>query len=79
MHGLTACPSYFISFVQPISDPQTTIMPKPIELVPGHWVGDEHPVFFIAEIGQNHQGDVQICKKLIDVAKVSSTEFIKVI
>ncbi|CAG0914827.1 unnamed protein product [Notodromas monacha] len=45
------------------------IMPKPIELVPGHWVGDGHPVFFIAEIGQNHQGDVEICKKLIDVAK----------
>jgi N-acetylneuraminate synthase len=31
-------------------------------------VGDEHPCFVIAEIGINHNGDIDIAKKLIDVA-----------
>ena len=26
----------------------------------------KHPVYFIAEIGQNHQGDINIAKKLVD-------------
>lgn len=34
-------------------------------------IGDGENVFVIAEIGQNHQGDLQIAKKLIDAAKVS--------
>ena len=29
-------------------------MPE-VELCPGRWVGDNHPVFVIAELGQNHQ------------------------
>ena len=29
-------------------------MPE-VELCPGRWVGDHHPVFVIAELGQNHQ------------------------
>jgi len=32
-------------------------------------VGDGHPVFIVAEIGINHNGDIDIAKKLIDVAK----------
>lgn len=35
-------------------------------------IGEGYPVFFIAEIGQNHQGDINIAKKLIDEAKVST-------
>ena len=31
-------------------------------------VGDGHPVYVIGEIGLNHNGDVEIAKKLIDVA-----------
>ena len=27
------------------------------ELVPGRLIGPDHPVFIIAEIGQNHQGN----------------------
>ena len=32
-------------------------------------VGDGQPVFVIAEIGINHNGDLEVAKKLIDVAK----------
>ena len=28
-----------------------------------------HPVYFIAEIGQNHQGDINIAKKMVDSLK----------
>ena len=35
------------------------------------FVGDGHPCFIIAEIGINHNGDVDIAKKLIDVAKIA--------
>jgi N-acetylneuraminate synthase len=31
-------------------------------------VGDEHPCFVIAEIGINHNGDIDVAKKLIDVS-----------
>ncbi len=31
-------------------------------------VGDNHPCYVIAEIGINHNGDIEIAKKLIDVA-----------
>lgn len=40
-------------------------------------VGDKYPVFFIAEIGQNHQGDISIAKKLIDEAKKSGADCVK--
>ena len=30
---------------------------KDLELAPGRWIGEDHPVFIIAEIGQNHQGN----------------------
>ena len=33
--------------------------------------------FFIAEIGINHNGDINICKELIDVAKDSGFDAVK--
>jgi sialic acid synthase len=45
-------------------------MAKEIELAPGRWVGGLHPCFIIAEVGQNHQGDMDIAKALIRAAKV---------
>jgi sialic acid synthase SpsE len=45
-------------------------MVKEIELAPGRWVGGSHPCFIIAEVGQNHQGDMDIAKTLIRAAKV---------
>ena len=40
-------------------------------------VGDGHPCYVIAEIGINHNGDVEIAKKLIDVAVSSGCNAVK--
>ena len=32
------------------------------------FIGDDHPTFIIAEAGDNHNGDIKLAKKLIDVA-----------
>jgi N-acetylneuraminate synthase len=40
-------------------------------------VGDGHPCFIIAEIGINHNGDIDIAKKLIDLAKFSGCNAVK--
>lgn len=45
-------------------------MPLELELCPGRWVGGQHPCFIIAEIGQNHQGDLDVAKRMILMAKV---------
>uniref|UniRef100_A0A8C4NAW7 N-acetylneuraminate-9-phosphate synthase n=1 Tax=Eptatretus burgeri TaxID=7764 RepID=A0A8C4NAW7_EPTBU len=44
-------------------------MPLEFELCPGRMIGGDHPCFIIAEIGQNHQGDLAIAKKMIKMAK----------
>lgn len=40
-------------------------------------VGHDEPVFFIAEIGINHNGDINIAKKLIDVAVDAGVDAVK--
>jgi N-acetylneuraminate synthase len=40
-------------------------------------VGDGHPAFVLAEIGINHNGDVKVAKKLIDVAVFAGCEGVK--
>jgi len=40
-------------------------------------VGDGHPCFIIAEIGINHNGDIDVAKRLIDLAKLSGCDAIK--
>lgn len=40
-------------------------------------VGDGHPCFIIAEIGINHNGDVKLAKKLIDVAVMTGCDAVK--
>lgn len=40
-------------------------------------IGDEQPVYFIAEIGINHNGDVNIAKKLITVASAAGCNAVK--
>ncbi|XP_069022836.1 sialic acid synthase-like [Embiotoca jacksoni] len=55
-------------------------MPLKFELCPGRMIGGNHPCFIIAEIGQNHQGDIEIAKKMIkmdcgaDCAKFQKSE-----
>jgi N-acetylneuraminate synthase len=44
----------------------------------GRWtVGPGHPVYVIGEIGLNHNGDVEIAKRLIDVAAVAGVQAVK--
>uniref|UniRef100_A0A8C1WL85 N-acetylneuraminic acid synthase b n=1 Tax=Cyprinus carpio TaxID=7962 RepID=A0A8C1WL85_CYPCA len=44
-------------------------MSAEFELCPGRKIGGSNPCFIIAEIGQNHQGDIEIAKKMIRMAK----------
>jgi N-acetylneuraminate synthase len=40
-------------------------------------VGDGHPCYVLAEIGINHNGDVELAKKLVDVAVLAGCEGVK--
>ncbi len=40
-------------------------------------IGDDQPVFIVAEIGINHNGDVNIAKALIDAAVDSGVDAVK--
>ena len=40
-------------------------------------VGHDHPVYVIGEIGLNHNGDIDIAKKLIDVAAFAGCQAVK--
>jgi len=40
-------------------------------------VGDGYPVYIIAEIGINHNGDVEVAKKLINAAKHGGADAVK--
>ena len=41
------------------------------------WVGAGMPVFVIAEIGINHNGDIEIAKKLVDAAALGGCDAVK--
>ena len=51
-------------------------MPCVIDLG-GRLVGDGHPVYVVAEIGINHNGDLDIAKRLIDAAKLAGVDAVK--
>lgn len=40
-------------------------------------IGDDNPCYIIAEIGINHNGDINFAKKLIDIALVSGCDAVK--
>jgi len=40
-------------------------------------VGDKHPTYIVGEIGINHNGDLEVAKKLIDVAKWAGVDAVK--
>ena len=49
-----------------------------IDLVPGgRRIGGDDPCFIIADIGQNHQGDVEIAKRMIAAIKESGADCAK--
>ena len=41
------------------------------------WVGDGHPTYVIAEVGINHNGDVQVAKDLIKAASEAHVDAVK--
>ncbi|MCI0518728.1 MAG: N-acetylneuraminate synthase family protein [Chloroflexi bacterium] len=41
------------------------------------WVGEGHPVYIIAEIGINHNGDLHTARRLIDVALLAGCDAVK--
>lgn len=41
------------------------------------WVGDGHPVYIVAEVGINHNGDIDIAKELIQAAKRAGVDAVK--
>ncbi len=43
----------------------------------GKLVGDDHPVFITAEIGINHNGSLEMAKRLIDAAVVAGCDAVK--
>jgi N-acetylneuraminate synthase len=43
----------------------------------GRPVGEGHPVYIIAEIGLNHNGDIKIAKQLIDAAALAGCDAVK--
>jgi N-acetylneuraminate synthase len=43
----------------------------------GQWVGDGHPAYVVAEIGVNHNGSVDIARKLIQAAHQNGVDAVK--
>src|SRR5204862_6909190 len=46
-------------------------------VIDGVEIGDEHPCYVIAEVGHNHQGDIELAKRLIDAAKECGIDAVK--
>ena len=42
-----------------------------------HLIGDDHPVYFIADIAANHDGNLDRAKQLIKLAKESGADAVK--
>ena len=52
-------------------------MPNKIVQIGNHHIGPGHPCFIIAEIGINHNGDVDTARKLIDAAVEAGCQAVK--
>lgn len=50
--------------------------PKPVA-IGNKLIGPNQPIFVIAEIGINHNGDINICKKMIDMAVECGCDAVK--
>jgi len=46
-------------------------------IIGNRMIGDDHPTFVIAEIGINHNGSVEIAKKMIEGAKAVGCDAVK--
>jgi N-acetylneuraminate synthase len=52
-------------------------MKQPVVKIGNRLIGDNNEVFVIAEIGINHNGDIELAKKLIDVAVEAGCDAVK--
>lgn len=43
----------------------------------GRWVGEGHPCYIVAEIGINHNGDIDLARRLISVAVAAGCDAVK--
>src|SRR5580658_9596780 len=50
---------------------------RPEVLIGKKLVGDGHPCYIIAEIGINHNGDIDLAKRLISVAVAAGCDAVK--
>ena len=50
--------------------------PKPVA-IGNRLIGHNQPIFFIAEIGINHNGNMKICKQMIDMAAEAGVDAVK--
>ncbi len=46
-------------------------------LLGGHEIGPDRPVYIVAEVGINHNGELSVAKKLIDLAAVAGCSAVK--
>lgn len=56
---------------------RTSKFSKSIRLSDDVYIGENHPCLIIAEIGQNHQGDINIAKQMIKIAKECGADVAK--
>lgn len=45
--------------------------------IAGRVIGDAHPPYVIAEIGANHNGDMALCRRLVDTAQTAGADAVK--
>ncbi len=43
----------------------------------GRWVGDDDPTYFVADIGANHDGELERATALIHLAKEAGADAVK--
>ncbi len=41
------------------------------------WIGDEHPAYIVAEVGINHNGDIDVAKRLMEAARHAGVDAVK--
>ncbi|MBI4354228.1 MAG: N-acetylneuraminate synthase [Candidatus Omnitrophica bacterium] len=51
-------------------------MVKPVEIA-GRWVGPGEPCFIVAEVGVNHNRDLDMARRLVDAAKSAGADAVK--
>src|SRR5688572_10884289 len=52
-------------------------MPHKIELSPGRFVGEGEPCYLVAEVGQNHNGQMAIARCLVEEIALCGVDAVK--